>query len=264
MDLSAKMKWLNQLVLIVHAHFFFESIFGLEDRLCLYGTYGRNANKIITLANGLEEARNRNLTLSLNLQWSSWYKTWFDVHENIETNFKGPCKSQLHAKFLYTRKPLNEHNSELSKLKPKKKYWKRAVRELKKNKKIAISVHRRWLEGECKIRAKAREYFCKTSADFSMVCTWTQSEIEKQWIYLSREDNFQTHASILLFSDHQQPKYDKTFKNSVKLNLQVEMCMMALSYAHFGSPMSSIDYVVAHWRTGLQFPVECFQQIHFQ
>lgn len=66
--------------------------------------------------------RNRILTLSLDLQWSSWYKTWFDVHENIETHFKGQCKSRLHAKFLYTRKPLNEHNSNLRKLKRKKIY----------------------------------------------------------------------------------------------------------------------------------------------
>lgn len=30
----------------------------LSDSLCIRGVYGRNANRIITLANGLEEAQN--------------------------------------------------------------------------------------------------------------------------------------------------------------------------------------------------------------
>ena len=67
---------------------------------------------------------------------------------------------------------------------------------------------------------------------------------------------------IILFTDQQNPKYDRTFKFQMKRNFQVEMCIMALSSAHFGSPMSSIDYVVAHWRAGLQFPIDCFRQLH--
>ena len=240
------------------------SVLGLRESLCVYGTYGRNANKIITLANGLQVSRKRNLTLSLDSEWSSWYKNWFDIHENIETNFKGKCKINLHAKVLYTHNPLNVHNPELRELKPKKKYWRHALRELKKNGEKAITVHRRWLEGECETRAKTREIFCKSSIDFSEVCTWTKSDITKQLIYLSRKSHVQPQIPILLFTDHQRPEYDNTFKKSVKLKFQVEMCMMALSYAHFGSPMSSIDYVVAHWRTVLQFPLECFRDIHTQ
>ena len=254
----------NYLVLLLQVFFFFP-VFCRKGSLCIHRMYGRNANRIITLANGLDESRKRNLTLSLDSKWSSWYAAWFDVHENIETNFKGRCTVTVHAQILYTNRQSDEHNPELLELKPKKKYWRRASHEFNKNNKTSVTVHRRWLEGGCETKAKMREYFCRTSTDFSKVCSWTQSDIEDQLrINRLQTDDFQQDSMILLFTDNQMPKYDQTFKNPIKLKFQVEMCMMALSYAHFGSPMSSIDYVVAHWRTGFQFPTECFQQIHFQ
>jgi len=248
--------------LIFQLLFFPNKVSSLSDSLCIRGIYGRNANRIITLANGLAEAQKHNLTLALNKEWTLWYKTWFDMHEIIRTNFVDKCHVELKAKVLYRRNRLDAHNYELSKLRPKKIYWLRAQHEINKRREISITVHRRWFEGECRSRAQAKEYFCKTSADFLKVCYWTESEIKNQLNMLMGTNITLSGGRILLFSDHQMLKYDKTFKKEPKRKFQVEMCMMALSHAHFGSPMSSIDYIIAHWRHGSQFPIECFMQIH--
>lgn len=168
----------------------------------------------------------------------------------------------MEAKFLYFHYPLNKYNLEIYSLRPKKRYWRSAVQEL--NARNTVTVHRRWFEGECERRANKREYFCNSSSDFSMACFWTQAEISKHVNYLIRNETLQPGQNIILLTDHQKAKYDKTFKFHINKRFQVEMCMMALSSAHFGNPMSSIDYVVAHWRSGLQFPPDCFTQIHIQ
>lgn len=221
--------------------------------------YGRNANRIITLANALKEAQNRNLTVGLDKKWSSWYSSWFD-DQNIETNYFGACSVKMDAKLLYFSRPLSGHNAELHDLRPKRKFWRHAFLLLK-NKNI-VTVHRRWLEGECKKRAKSRQYFCSSSSDFSQTCFWTQADIEEKVGSLIRNNVIPTQQKILLLSDHQNKVYDNTFKFQIRKKFQIEMCMMALSTAHFGNPMSSIDYIVAHWRSKLQFPLECFGQIH--
>jgi hypothetical protein len=60
--------------------------------------YGRNANRIITLANALNESQQRNLTLALDKSWSSWYLKWFDQRDSIELNYFGFCAIKLGSK----------------------------------------------------------------------------------------------------------------------------------------------------------------------
>ena len=249
------------LVVLAQVINFPTGIYSLSD-LCIQNFYGRNANRIITLANALKESYRRNLSLALDEKWSSWYSSWFDKHDKIKINHFGSCSVKLEAKFLYSLEPLYKFNSEISYLRPKQRYWKRAIQELNLNGKNVVTVHRRWLEGECAGRAKRREYFCKSPLDFSKSCFWTQSDISELVRNLVRRKSLQQQQKILLFTDQQNLEFDKTFRFQMKKQFQVEMCMMALSSAHFGNPMSSIDYVVAHWREGMQFPLECFAQIH--
>ena len=55
---------------------------------------------------------------------------------------------------------------------------------------------------------------------------------------------------IVLFTDGISPKHDRTFSHRDNQPFPEQMWSMTLSETHFGNPISSIDYVVAHWRAG--------------
>lgn len=74
-------------------------------------------------------------------------------------------------------------------------------------------------------------------------------------------------SKVVLFTDGQDPKFDQTFSLVDRHSFQIQACLMALARLHYGTPMSSIDYVVAHWRrkfnhpAGSTRPETCYQHI---
>ena len=80
-------------------------------------------------------------------------------------------------------------------------------------------------------------------------------------------DNEYIKSKVVLFTDGQDPRFDATFSVIDKHSFQIQACLMSLARLHYGTPMSSIDYVVAHWRRkfnhspGSTRPESCYQHI---
>ena len=232
----------------------------VRGSICILGFYGRHGNRIITLANGLREAKLTNTTLVLDKKWSKWYKQWFDERADIQLDYSGGCERVVKAQTLFFKEPLNSHNHYIVNLQPKLMHWNAASKALPRVN--SVTVHRRWFEGECTRRARKRVYFCLSELDYSDVCHWNHHKIYLKLQKLVVDNEIEYFDTVQLLTDGQKLKYDRSFHFDVKRRIQVEICMMALSTVHFGSSMSSIYYVIAHWRKGLQFPRECFDQLH--
>mmetsp|Transcript_25761 Transcript_25761/g.61027 ORF Transcript_25761/g.61027 Transcript_25761/m.61027 type:complete len:108 (+) Transcript_25761:159-482(+) len=68
---------------------------------------------------------------------------------------------------------------------------------------------------------------------------------------------------VLLFTDGLVEELDSTFPNRDSNTMQVQAWMMTLSEVHYGNPLSSIDYIINHWRRGKPTrPEECYGGYH--
>jgi hypothetical protein len=63
------------------------------------------------------------------------------------------------------------------------------------------------------------------------------------------------HPPIVLFRDGQNKEYDDTFPLRANITrftgdsaILVEMWMTTMSSVHIGNPISSMDYIISHWR----------------
>ena len=229
--------------------------------------YGRLNNQIISIAGALREARKHNTTLILGEQWNEIFLETFDPHPDVfvplstsRFHFSNDtCQHELTGKRAFRlARPLETYFlPELAELLLRKDICDKAKKLIEdnyysKSQKSVISVHRRWLEGECYKRAKRAMNFgsVKTCSAETMLnaCNVKYDDIDTPGSY----------SIVVLFTDGQMPAMDDTFPirdPAEKKDLdafKIQMWMMALSDIHYGNPASSVDWVVMHWRYKLR------------
>jgi hypothetical protein len=248
--------------------------------LCIAGMYGRNSNRIITVAHGLAQAKNDGLQLALDLQWTAWYNEWFHPRDDIKLNLncdaksasKCRCKSVAAGALYFSMVDDPNWKSTWLQDKPgtnprgliptlctlKPKLWNTTPPS------SIVTVHRRWLEGACVQWANEHMVFCGARNDdavynFNYTCAYTEADIRRTAGVLPGN-------KVVLYTDGQKKDYDKTFEVVADSNLSFPQMLvnMARSAKHFGNPMSSVDYVLAHWRDGPTYPLEYFQDLQDQ
>jgi hypothetical protein len=248
--------------------------------LCIFGEYGRSGNKIITIARGLEQAKKDGLQLALDQKWTNWYNAWFEPRDDITLNHicdlqkaasQCRCKSVFAGAMYFDMADdpnwSKKHDRDevgtnprgviptLCTLKPKQ--WATTMPS------SDVTVHRRWLEGECLPRANKHVVFCGPRNDtynFNYTCLYTEADIRRTAGVLPGD-------TVVLYTDGQRRDYDRTFtvvSNASSMSLPQTMVNMARSAKHFGNPMSSMDYILAHWREGPTYPTECFHTLQEQ
>ena len=143
------------------------------------------------------------------------------------------------------------------------------------NSSIVTTVHRRNFEGKCQMftlnrskvicmdpqtwnRRDSLNFF--SDNDLAKFCNLDYSMIQSD---LRNKNNYGGNDIVLLCSDRQAPKYDKTFPHIVSIAPDIsndnekldkaimvvtEAWIMTLSDIHYGNPMSTVDAVVNVWR----------------
>ena len=92
---------------------------------------------------------------------------------------------------------------------------------------------------------------CRARVLLCSACAYTETSVRR---------SVGATALIVLFTDGLDAKQDNTFANRDQHPVEQQMWGMVLSERHFGNPLSSIDYVVAHWRNDTVEPTTCFAQ----
>lgn len=258
--------------------------------------YGGNFNRIIQLSN-LLSLRNDSQKVALSPGWTDWYNQWLDPIK--ESNGEdvimfrrqgGPCAISILPKDLHFLHPFSDGNPNVVNLIPKqtiRQEAEAAVKQFLSDHKASsfISVHRRHLGGsgaakeglpdptKCASINKDGIYdYCLDNLDannnqvranisreeMGSYCDLTYTTVAED---LKRYG--QDSLPVLLFSDGSVPAFDSTFPYHDKNSLEVQSWMMTLSTVHYGNPMSSIDYVVNHWRRGRPSrPEQCYKGYH--
>lgn len=223
----------------------------IANVICLTENYGGHSNKILQLANLLEEARTSQQKVGLNSRWSKWYRGFFDPRDDVLLDYRGNCSSSITASTAHKMQSYNRIKPELMELVPKLEIRQEAEKAIPDE--PFISVHRRWLEGQCHMRANVANHFCvsKKGVRVENTCDITYSDILNPFGH-----------KVVLFTDGQQRKFDSTFPHVDDHSFHVQMWMMTLSTVHYGNPVSSVDMAINHWRKGREMrPTECFPPI---
>ena len=252
------------------------------------GLFGRTNNNIISIASALEQARANGTNLALLGVWGKFFETHLEPHPEIVTkeaaarqyssfpSSANECSASVDGKdayFLVGGPQKRAFIDALQEILPKRATRERAVRILLDDFGLNessgsdnippsmpfFSVHRRWLEGTCYRRSKRR-------VNNAGIPTCTP-ELTKQ----ACDINFQTalttynprNLTTILFTDRQRDDLDNTFPVQSDYDFWEELWMMTQSKKHYGNPLSTVDYVVMHWRYGWgNFetiePSECF------
>jgi hypothetical protein len=258
--------------------------------VCLTSEYGRNCNAIIEVANAIVFARQKGGKLGLSANWTKWYLEFFDPRDE-DVLFNVPmerCNSTITAESAFRLHRFRKPNNALMDLIPKQSVRQAAQEALDlirhnmhntttttttssrndNNVSLVVSVHRRWLEGTCIERTANDVVFCfgprRRRDQTSNMCNMTYQTVTDQLRQLEQEnnqeyDNITKNAAVVLFTDEQVPELDNTFPLWDEHPFPVQLWMMAMSDVHFGTPPSSIDMVVYHWRRGLRTqPSQCY------
>jgi hypothetical protein len=257
--------------------------------LCIQNTrwYGRTFNRILEIANALaivadsvtdanngKETKETFIGLSPNL--SVWYESFLDQREDIVLNYIGPCLSIWSPKDLFFNekyKNSKKSRQQLQNLIPKQSYRKEAEQALasysNRGQQQIISVHRRNLEGVCTKKAKSVSVACvkdrvlvkrsMSTNELMDTCNYDYNMIRNR--HKSSIDH--NKSIVVLCTDQQVPELDDTFPIRSNYSFPVEAWMMAKSDIHYGNPHSTVDLVVAVWRTGQHrrtHPEECYKE----
>ena len=259
-----------------------------EGALCIKGNrwYGRTFNRILELANALAmiaDNVNNNTTASEKKQTfiglapnlSEWYETFLDARKDVRLNYNGPCVSEWESKdlfFIKEYKNSKKSRQQLQNLIPKKEFRDEAEIAMasysENGKQQVITVHRRHLEGACIKKAMGVSVACvkdRIQVKRSMrtkelldTCNYDYKMIQGN----HKEDLEQNKSVVVLCTDQQVPELDDTFPIRSNYSFPVEAWMMAKSDVHYGNPHSTVDLVVAIWRTGLHrrtHPEQCYE-----
>jgi FkbM family methyltransferase len=217
--------------------------------LCMSTPFaGRDGNRMITLANAIRRAKSNHSVVALDTGWSAWYREWFDNRPDVSLDYSGPCGESLTSHDLFYMFSYKTHNSVLPTLIPSKDIRDKA--ESAYPQRPFVSVHRR-NHPSCSI--KNGNTLCNNGV-YGPACAYTETTVR----HIVGET-----VHIVLFTDGIDPTRDNTFANRDTHSFQQQMWGMVLSERHFGNPLSSMDYVVAHWRkdTAVE-PTACFAQLH--
>ena len=204
--------------------------------------FGRNCNRIKTLANALLEYG----SIQLPKQWSDWYISWFDERDDVGLYYAGQCTQTVIPYEIFFKFGIQTMNSKLKTLIPKQKIRHQA--ELKNMSKF-ISVHAINLEHSCITRSRKNKVHCfsEQNDNYSDTCN-------------RNFDSFKNEEfPIILFTDNHMSF--SSFANVNHDDFKIQMWMMTLSETHYGVPASSVDWVVAHWRGSKRTePLACYKQ----
>jgi FkbM family methyltransferase len=216
--------------------------------VCLTGGLRRTGNAIIILANAIRTLTNGEF-LVLTGAWRDWFISFFGEHPRVQTNASG-CSKRLQGGKMYEWFPFDEINPVIPTLLPKRSIRTRAENIYSKG--TFTSVHGRWLGGECFMRANMSATFCHGSELYHHTCE-------------QRGTDFPSNATVVLFSDQERPDLDKTFSIVDTTIFFVQLWSQTLSETHYGNPMSSLDYIVAHWRHYVHNkstePLSCYRHL---
>jgi hypothetical protein len=234
--------------------------------LCLVNPSGRAANRVCQIANALRRVAPRagHAATAWYVRLAEPYRAffdddtadrWFEAHPRIALS-DGPCDETLQgwdALIAALRDPAETAV---------------AVRELRFAPEVlataraalvaantTLSVHRRHLEGDCRAKSKdaALRWCLRADADvdYAAWCDLTHATLPAELRLM--------HHNSLLFTDGQRPALDRTFPRRDSHPFRIQVAMMTLAAHHVGNPASSIDFLVAAWRSHLRVhPRSCF------
>jgi hypothetical protein len=265
--------------------------YDIGDALCIQGDrwYGRTFNRILEIANALafladnsidlltvDDAgslsdNNMNQTrintiqkerfIGISPSLSEWYEDFLDLRPDIVLNYTGPCLSNWTPKELFHHKAYKnsqKSRQQLQKLVPKESYRIEAERAMSIYSKTGqlqiISVHRRDLEGKCVKKATYGSVACVNSLKGTLTTQELLDTCNYDYNMVRAHHATTIHKNlsvVVLFTDQQVPELDETFPIRSNYSFAVEAWMMAQSDVHYGNPHSTVDLVVALWRTGL-------------
>lgn len=250
--------------------------------VCLNGFWGDNANRLIQLSHLFYRTNGTYRGVGLSRRWSVWYLEWFDKTQMPEVkwytrknSFWRDCTNKtISAETAhYAREKGPNFNPILAaQIQPKasiKEEAQRAIEEhvanhAKKhslNKHFTIiTVHRRSFgKDNCTtVATSGRAFYCVsgethhdnwTIPELLRYCEFSYPDLLKD--LRQRYGIIELDASSIvpiLLTDGYSPDVDQTFPQIDNHSFPVQMWMMVLSNIHYGYPMSSVDYVVSHWR----------------
>jgi len=252
-------------------------------RLCLVGpAYGRTFNQITTVGHALRIAR-PNEIVYLNKQMTSWLAPFFDFSQSKRVqSWDGPriCTrsiSPIDSFYSFGRNAIDGYTPELNieNLPFKEDLYQKALAAIDKythGTGIFISVHQRWMEGQCVIRSK--RHLCPFISDeeakieslkpqpkskYAYTCNYTKSSV----LELLPKELIDETIPLVLFTDSQLQSMEQEYAPHIDYHsFEVQVVMMTLSTYHVANPMSSVDHVVAGFRGGKRIsPSECFNFI---
>ena len=245
--------------------------------------YGRTFNRILGLANALAiiaDNANSNTTkqtfIGLAPNLSEWYESFLDQRNDIKLNYTGPCSTVWTSKDLFHVKEYKnskKSRQQLQHLVPQKRFRDEAEQALARyssdGKQQVVTVHRRNLEGACVQKASATLVACvkdrvlvkRSMSTNALVdtCNYNYTMIHDK----HRTDIDQNKSVVVLCTDQQVPILDDTFPIRSNYSFPVEAWMMVKSDVHYGNPHSTVDLVVAVWRSGQNrrtHPEQCYEE----
>ena len=213
--------------------------------------------------------------------WGLWLETWFSIDElfePLEIITRTECKEmeKLMVVSAHYYHPFNQGVPNLDRLLPKESIRneaEQAVHDMLRynlsNATAFVSVHRRSMDvpnatEECLARSKQYESFCFgnkiTDEERAAYCSVAYSDVMTDLQKRDAESgtNFSS-LPVVLFTDHQSPDLDDTFPYIDDHDFQVQSWMITQSVVHYGNPLSSMDYVLYHWRKGKEVrPTSCY------
>jgi hypothetical protein len=234
---------------------------------CLLGPfYGRTNNKVVTIAKMLSLNQHDGRALGLDRPWSNWYREHFDDRQDILLYYHphGECYEAIEAEEAFGRAGWNL--PVLSDLLPRKDFRDKAGAIIKiwPHGENYISVHRRHLEGQCRLHAKCSRVDLKkltcvqerddTESDCSVDIRLRACDMELAFVHNPG------NLPVVLFTDGQVPALDKTFVHTYNTtDFFVEMWLMAKAHTHYGNPQSTVDHVIYYWRNETRMePSVCY------
>ena len=232
--------------------------------------YGRTNNRVISIAKMLKlnQKEGKGRKLGLDRRWSRFYHEHFDHRSDVLLNYNphGECQYTLTGEEAFSSN--DWELSILSTFLPHQKHRDAAEKILREwpygNE--YISVHRRDLEGSCRVHARCSDVNLETleclqvrKNDTSDTCTADVRlrACDMEYKFVDNPEGL----PVVLFTDGQVSALDNTFANrfNASSHFFVEMWLMVRSKVHYGNPRSTVDEVVANWRHGRGMePKECY------
>jgi hypothetical protein len=236
--------------------------------------YGRAMNQFLQLATLLHQAARfdpeQNTVVALrHSAHRRFFLEWFDPRDDVLLDYRGPCDRHYNATtlfYLYYPQGWQEVAAQFQTLIPKASIRAEAAMALQEyrgpQQRPVTTVHRRHLEGECEIKARARRSLtCPTvTAAQEMSVADLRNACQMDYPMIQNETD---GTNVVLFTDHQVPRLDHTFPIRSNHSFPVQAWMMATADVHYGNPFSTCDTVVYFWRgaRGAMRPDACYRPL---